>query len=73
MGRNGQWVGKPLQRLHRCWPRLALSQSLNDIEHFRFVNMCLKAFWFFSAAQFQLRIGTLQEEEWAEFYAVIRF
>lgn len=48
-------------------------ESLNNIEHFRFVNMCLKAFWFFSAAQFQLRIGTLHEEDWAEFHAVIRF
>ncbi|MHB1201107.1 MAG: hypothetical protein ACYCZ6_16440 [Polaromonas sp.] len=47
--------------------------SLNDIEHFRFANMCLKAFWFFSAAQFQLRIGTLREEDWVEFHAVIRF
>jgi hypothetical protein len=47
--------------------------SLNDIEHFRFANMCLKAFWFFSAAQFQLRIGTLPEEDWVEFHAVIRF
>ena len=48
-------------------------EALNEVEHFRFVNMCLKAFWFFSAAQFQLRIGTLQEDDWAEFHAVIRF
>jgi hypothetical protein len=48
-------------------------ESLNDIKHFRFMNMCLEAFWFFSAAQFQFRIGTLHEEDWAEFYAVIRF
>jgi hypothetical protein len=48
-------------------------ESLNDVEHFRFMNMCLKAFWFFSAAQFQLRAGTPQEEDWAEFYSVIRF
>lgn len=47
--------------------------SLNDRDRFRFANMCLKAFWFFSAAQFQLRIGTLQEDDWAEFHAVIRF
>ena len=48
-------------------------ESLNTIEHFRFVNMCLKAFWFFSAAQFQLRMGSLHEDDWAEFHAVIRF
>ena len=48
-------------------------ESLNDIEHFHFMNMCLEAFWFFSAAQFQFRIGTLHEEDWAEFYAAIRF
>jgi hypothetical protein len=48
-------------------------ESLNDAEHVRFFNMCLKAFWFFSAAQFQLRMGTLNDEDWSEFHAVIRF
>lgn len=48
-------------------------ESLDDVERARFANMCLKAFWFFSAAQFQRRVGTLQEDEWTEFYAVIRF
>jgi len=47
--------------------------SLGEVERHRFANMCLKAFWFFSAAPFQLRMGTLREEEWAEFYGVIRF
>lgn len=39
----------------------------------RFANMCLKAFWFYSTAEFQRRMGTLQEDDWAEFYAVIRY
>ncbi|MFZ0486862.1 MAG: hypothetical protein WAL83_07675 [Arenicellales bacterium] len=47
--------------------------ALNDRDRFRFPNMCLKAFWFFSAAQFQLRIGTLREDDWTEFHAVVRF
>ncbi len=47
--------------------------SLTDVDHFRFSNMCLKAFWFFSAAEYQKRLGTLDEENWAEFYSVIRF
>ena len=47
--------------------------SLSEVEKHRFMNMCLKAFWFFSAALFQLRKATLNEEDWAEFHAVIRF
>jgi len=48
-------------------------ESLDDVERARFANMCLKAFWFFSTAQFQRRAGTLQEDDWTEFYAVIQF
>lgn len=48
-------------------------ESLDDVERARFANMCLKAFWFFSAAQFQRRMGTLREDDWTEFYAVIQF
>ena len=47
--------------------------GLGDMERLRFANMCLKAFWFYSTAEFQLRQGTLQEDDWAEFYAVIRY
>lgn len=47
--------------------------ALSDSDRLRFANMCLKAFWFFSTAEFQLRIGTLQEDDWVEFYAVIRY
>jgi len=38
-------------------------ETLDEVERARFANMCLKAFWFFSAAQYQRRIGTLQEDE----------
>jgi len=47
--------------------------ELDEPDRLRFMNMCLKAFWFFSAAHFQLRVGTLQDDDWTEFYAVIRF
>jgi hypothetical protein len=47
--------------------------DLNEPDRLRFANMCLKAFWFFSTAEFQLRMGTLQDDDWAEFYAVIRY
>lgn len=47
--------------------------ELSAPERLRFANMCLKAFWFYSTAEFQLRMGTLQEDDWAEFYAVIRY
>ena len=50
-----------------------LAGRCTDVERARFANMCIKAFWFFSAAQFQLRAGTLRKDDWAEFYAVIRF
>lgn len=48
-------------------------EALDETEYHRFLNMSLKAFWFFSAAHFQLRLGTLEQEDWAEFHAVIRF
>lgn len=35
--------------------------------------MCLKTFWFTSASYFQLRKKTLSDDDWAEFYAVLRF
>lgn len=47
--------------------------SLSELEHFRFSNMCLKAFWFFSTAEYQLRTGALDDENWVEFYSVIQF
>ena len=47
--------------------------ALGERDRLRFSDMCLKAFWFFSTAEFQLRVGTLQEDDWVEFYAVIRY
>jgi len=49
------------------------AESLCDAAGARFANMCLKAFRFFSATQCQRRVGTLREDDWTEFYAVIRF
>ena len=48
-------------------------ETLDRVDHMRFSNMCLKAFWFFSAAHYQLRAKTLQEDDWTEFYSVICF
>ena len=48
-------------------------EALDRDDHMRFSNMCLKAFWFFSAAHYQLRVKTLQEDDWTEFYSVICF
>lgn len=49
------------------------TSALTELENLRFAHMCLKAFWFFSAAEYQKRLGTLDEESWAEFQSVIRF
>lgn len=55
------------------WLRGRKGETLDEMERHRFANMCLKAFWFYSAAHFQLRMKTLTDDDWAEFYAVIRF
>jgi hypothetical protein len=48
--------------------------ALKDDDEFqRFSNMCLKAFWFGSSAHFQLRQGTLAEEDWYELKAILDF
>jgi hypothetical protein len=46
---------------------------LSEAEYYRFSNMSLKAFWFFSAGHFQLRMGTLSEGEFHEVRAVLRY
>jgi hypothetical protein len=52
---------------------LADLDSLSEVEYYRFSNMSLKAFWFFSAAHFQFRMGTLGEDDWHEVRAVIHY
>jgi len=47
--------------------------ALGERDRLRFFNICLKAFWFFSAGHFQLRLGTLAHDDWTEFLAVFRF
>lgn len=47
--------------------------ALTEVERHRFGKMCLKAFWFFSAAHFQQRVQTLNADDWAEVQAVVRF
>jgi hypothetical protein len=47
--------------------------SLSTDDYYRFSNMNLKAFWFFSAGHFQFRKGTLAEDDWFEMRAVLRF
>jgi hypothetical protein len=48
-------------------------ESLSEAEYYRFSNMSLKAFWFFSAGHFQFRTGALGEEEWYEIRAVLHY
>jgi hypothetical protein len=52
---------------------LADLDSLSEVEYYRFSNLSLKAFWFFSAAHFQFRMGTLGEDDWHEVRAVIHY
>jgi hypothetical protein len=49
------------------------TEALTDEEYQRFSNMCLKTFWCGSAAHFQLRTGTLTEEDWFEIKAILGF
>ncbi len=47
--------------------------SLSPEDHFRFAQMCLKGFWFFSAHYFQFRQGSLSGDDWFEVRAVLRW
>ena len=53
--------------------RRASTESLSKEEHQRFSNMVMKTFWLCSAAHFQLRTGTLAEEDWVEIAAILEF
>jgi hypothetical protein len=48
-------------------------ESLTPEEYQQFSNLCLKAFWFFSAGYFQYRQGTLSDDDWFELRAVVRY
>jgi len=48
-------------------------EALSESDRYRFQNMCLKAFWFASAAHFQNRKRTLNDDDWTEMYSVTRF
>lgn len=52
---------------------LKSTESLSTAEQQRFSNMVMKTFWFCSAAHFQLRSGTLSEEDWFEIKAIMDF
>ena len=52
---------------------LADLDSLSREDYYRFSNMNLKAFWFFSAGYFQFRTGTLDEGEFHEIRMVLRY
>jgi hypothetical protein len=39
----------------------------------RFSNLCLKTFWFFSAAHYQLRTGMLDDDNWFETKAILEY
>jgi hypothetical protein len=48
-------------------------EALSESDRYRFQNLCLKAFWFSSAAHFQKRMRTLSDDDWIEMYSVTRF
>jgi hypothetical protein len=51
-------------------------QGLGDLspsDFYRFSNMALKAFWYLSAGYFQLRRGTLSEDDWFEQQAILNY
>lgn len=52
---------------------LADIESLSKTDYYRFSNMALKAFWFFSAGYFQHRMGTLGADDWHELRAVLQY
>jgi hypothetical protein len=47
--------------------------QLSKEEYYRFSNMSLKAFWFFSASHFQFKMGTLAEDDFHESRSVLRY
>jgi len=66
------WIQAPeLTDLHLRG--LADLESLSKEEYYRFSNLCLKAFWFFSAAHFQFRTRTLSESNWYESKIALHF
>jgi hypothetical protein len=48
-------------------------EDLTKEEYQRFSNMVMKTFWFCSAAHFQLRTGTLTDEDWYEIKAILDY
>jgi hypothetical protein len=60
--------------LNDLWLRgLADLDSLSESEYYRYCNMSLKAFWFFSAGHFQYDIGALSDSDWHESRAVLLY
>ena len=49
------------------------TDGLTKQQYHRFSNLCFKMFWFVSTAHFQLRAGTLTEEDWFEIKASLGF
>jgi hypothetical protein len=49
------------------------TDELTTEEYQRFSNLCLKSFWYFSAAHYQLRTGTLDDGNWFETKAILEF
>jgi hypothetical protein len=52
---------------------LADFDSLAKVDYYRFSNMAMKAFWFFSAGHFQYRMQTLSDSDWHELRAVLLY
>ena len=48
-------------------------ETLSPEEYYRFSNLVFQAFSFFSAGYFQVRQGTLSEQDWFEGRAILRY
>ena len=52
---------------------IASTDEFTPEEFQRFSNLCMKSFWFFSAAHYQLRTGMLDDDNWFETKATLEF
>ena len=52
---------------------LSNHESLSKDEYLRFSNICLKTFWYLSAAHYQFRMGVLDNGGWQECVITARF
>ena len=69
---NNNFINDP--ELYDIWTRAHKgTQDFTEEEIARFTNLNFNAVWFFSAAHYQKRMGTLGAGEWFELEAMMRY